>query len=123
MDKIVELAKALKVYGIVWMPIKKTGRAMQYDPHISAKTLNYFKKRLNILKNEFNMSYTDRCDIGMTALYVRMNGDVLPCVHLNKIIGNITKTPLLKIWNSPELNSLRMSRMSSNKCPLKGDLY
>jgi radical SAM protein with 4Fe4S-binding SPASM domain len=51
----------------------------------------------------------------MESPYVWMSGEVVPCCHMldgakpepTKKFGNVTRTPLLEIWNSPEYRAFR----------------
>jgi len=64
-----------------------------------------------------------RCGAGINALTVKSNGDIIPCVDLDRpeaILGNIASTSLEEVWNSEHvfLNYLRKTRFEDlHICP------
>ena len=56
------------------------------------------------------------CHCGRMSLCIRANGDVLPCVYYNKILGNVKKQSLLEIWEKSEELQLIRDKKAYGKC-------
>ncbi len=62
-----------------------------------------------------------RCTAGMFNMCVEPNGNVLPCQSYYKSVGNILDDNWEKIWNHPELISIRNRDWVDEKCKTCGD--
>ena len=67
---------------------------------------------LVFLSSEPDPAVTDksaiRCDLGSTQLGILSNGDVVPCIYMTDIVlGNVMKTHLSDIPNSPEFKRIK----------------
>lgn len=52
-------------------------------------------------------NYKPLCAAGFNSLYISPYGEVYPCVALRESCGNVRKTSLAQIWQSPVLEKIR----------------
>ena len=58
------------------------------------------------------------CNDPWEFVYVRANGDVLPCCHSLHRMGNVNEQPLDAIWNGPRYRSFRGLLASTSPLPV-----
>jgi radical SAM protein with 4Fe4S-binding SPASM domain len=94
-----------------------------YDPSLKSKS------SLNITKEQFlefclekpdylfkidpsENSENSICAAGQSLFSISADGSVFPCSQYPRVIGNITSSDLKQIFNSPEMDSIRNSKLS-----------
>ncbi len=122
LEKIVDFAKENKIIGIDFKRIRLQGNAIKIakdyalggnDVNLLVKKIEKFKKTSGI---KIFFIYTengikgldDGCPCGRISLALLPNGDLVPCVYNQYVIGNLLKENLSEIWQkSPLLLKLR----------------
>ena len=131
-EKIAMIATALKADELVFQSIKLSDQNVPVNEWAEAHqrmsevkfanqtsslkvTLDYLNdvKIAGILNKPI-----DGCPCGKLSCSIKPNGDVTPCVYVNKPIGNLMQTSLLEIWESAELLKTIRSRNLNACCDL-----
>ncbi len=66
---------------------------------------------------KFLAEFVGGCGAGRLYFALEPNGDILPCVFIQKRLGNIKEDDLVKLWNThPDLKKLREREKFSSSC-------
>ena len=106
---------------------------MQMDEYLKKFNIKQLKDMFNL---EFNSAQNfenglywpderikEKCDIPKSFMIIEGDGMVLPCnaveYNRNQIVGNVFDTDIEELWNSPQWNSFRKSKMKfCRECPM-----
>jgi radical SAM protein with 4Fe4S-binding SPASM domain len=72
--------------------------SVDFFPNFSKKGLKEYYQNPDFLPSE----YAPRCVSPWICAYVFPDGELRPCLNCSYSYGNVKKTDLLKLWNSPE---------------------
>ena len=107
--------------------VSPQGRAMEYDLNISSEELRQlFKKLAQLDKDTYGIEWQAVnppiagavCNRHFYSLYIKSNGDVIPCAGIDLTVGNVRDGSLQQIiMNSPVLQDLRHAEQTvKGKC-------
>ena len=118
-DEMIPLWTWARENGIIpyFERVSPQGRAQEYDLRVSSEDLKQlFEKFAQIDKDNYDIEWQavnppiagTTCDRHFYSLYIRANGDVMPCAGIDLPVGNVRDHTLQDIIiNSPVIQDLR----------------
>lgn len=134
LENLIKLCRELDVDAINFFIVLPGGRAININSEIfTPSEVEKFYEKLYFLKNEYTdikflhdsplqcvyeiinnvrpkLKKETSCLAGKTAVFIKENGDIIPCPYFNYIMGNIKKESLKNIWLKSSIRNKLYSR-------------